>query len=114
MDIQLILKGLFAVITVGLGVGAMIKPLAIRSFTGLDVSGPRGVTEIRAVLGGAFIGLGAAPLALNDPVAYQMLGIVYLVIGVVRLIGMIIDKSMVSSNIVSVGYEALAGFILIL
>ena len=114
MDIQLILKGLFAVITVGLGVGAMIKPLAIRSFTGLEVSGPRGVTEIRAVLGGAFIGLGAAQLVLNDPVAYQMLGIVYLVIGVVRLIGMIVDKSIVSSNIVSAGYEALAGFILIL
>ena len=104
MDILLILKGLFAVITVGLGVGAMIKPHAMRSFTGLEVSGPRGVTEIRAVLGGAFIGLGATPLALNDPVTYQMLGIVYLVIGVVRFIGLNKHKKKVSTKIVSVGY----------
>lgn len=114
MDITIILKIAFAVITVVIGLVGLFRPLAIRGFTGLEVSGSRGITEIRAVLGGAFIGLGVAPLILNDPVGYQMLGLVYLVIGASRLIGMVVDKSIVPSNIVSIGYEAVAGIVLIL
>jgi hypothetical protein len=78
------------------------------------VNGGRGVTEIRAILGGFFIGLGAAMLILNDPVAYLMMGIAYLVVAGVRTISMFIDKSVVQSNVVSVITELILGIILVL
>jgi hypothetical protein len=72
MTILQILKILSAVGTIVIGFYALIRPLAIKGFTGLDVTGPRGVTEIRAVMGGAFIGLGLGALLLALPAAYQV------------------------------------------
>jgi hypothetical protein len=40
-------------------------PQSVTGFTGLSPESSRGITEIRAVLGGAFVGLGAAPLILR-------------------------------------------------
>lgn len=88
--------------------------MVVRDFTGLEVSGPRGITEIRAVLGGAFIGLGASPFILNTQAAFQMLGITYLMIGAVWAVTMVIDKSIVRSNIVSLLIEIGLGILLIL
>ena len=109
-----ILKIGVAIATILTGMVSLFWPLRIRGFTGLDVIGGRGVTEIRAVLGGFFIGLGAAVIFLNDPAAYQTLGIAYLVVAVVRTISMFVDKSVVQSNIISVIAEVVFGGILIL
>jgi len=110
----LILKYLAVIATILTGAVSLIWPLRVRGFTGLEVVGGRGVTEIRSILGGFFIGLGAAVLLLNDPIAYQTLGITYLVVAVVRTISMFVDKSVVQSNIISVIAEVILGVILIL
>jgi hypothetical protein len=110
----LILKYVAAIATILTGAVSLIWPLRVRGFTGLEVVGGRGVTEIRSILGGFFVGLGAAVLLLNDPIAYQTLGITYLVVAVVRTISMFIDKSVVQSNIISVIAEVILGVILIL
>jgi len=110
----LILKYVAAIATILTGAVSLFWPLRIRGFTGLDIVGGRGVTEIRSILGGFFIGLGAAVLLLNDPAAYQTLGIAYLVVAVVRTISMFVDKSVVQSNIISVIAEVIFGVILIL
>ena len=114
MTILEILKIVAGVATILTGLFSLIWPLRVQGFTGLEVAGGRGVTEIRAILGGFFIGLGAAVLLLNDPVAYQTLGIAYLVVAVVRTISMFVDKSVVQSNIISVIAEVILGVILIL
>lgn len=114
MAVLQILKIVVAIATILTGIISLFWPLQIRGFTGLDVIGERGVTEIRAVLGGFFIGLGAAVLILNTPAAYQTLGIAYLVVAVVRTISMFVDKSVVQSNIISVIAEVAFGVILIL
>jgi len=114
MEFLGVLQIIAAILTIITGLVSMIRPLAVRGFTGLEVSGPRGITEIRAVLGGAFIGLGAAPLILGGQATFQMLGIVYLVIGAVRAITMFIDKSVVKSNIISLLAEIVFGVLLIL
>jgi hypothetical protein len=54
---------------------SLVKPLSVRAFTGLEVAGPCGITEIRAVLGGFFIALGAAPLFFKSPDRFLMLGL---------------------------------------
>jgi hypothetical protein len=66
------------------------------------------------VLGAFFIALGAVPLIFNEPAAYQMLGIAYLVVALVRTASMIIDESVVQSNIISVVVEVICGVILVL
>lgn len=76
--------------------------------------GPRGITELRAVLGGFFIALGAVPLITGAPETYLMLGIAYLVVGVVRTVSMLVDRSVMLSNTISVIFELVFGVILVL
>jgi hypothetical protein len=114
MMILTILKIIAAIGTIATGLVSLIRPTAVTGFTGLSVTGPRGITEIRAVLGAFFVALGATPLLLNVPAAYQMLGIAYLVVGFVRLVSMIVDKSVVQSNVISLIVEVIFGVILVL
>lgn len=109
-----ILKIIAAVGTIITGLVSLIWPRSVTGFTGLSPSGPRGVTEIRAVLGAFFVGLGVAPLILRKPATYQMLGITYLIVAVVRTVSMILDRSIERSNIISVVVEIIFGVILVL
>ena len=113
MTVLDILQIIAAVITVATGLLSFVLPRSVQGFTGLNVSGPRGITEIRAVLGGAFIALGAVPLLTRTPEAFRMLGIVYLVIGATRIVGMILDKSLERSNIISLAVEIVFGGVLV-
>jgi hypothetical protein len=83
-------------------------------FTSLEAAGPRGVTEIRAVMGGVFIGAGLAPLLLGVNPAYQMLGIMYLAIALIRGTSMALDKSVMKSNVISLVVEFVFGVLLVL
>ena len=108
------LQVIAALATIATGLVSLIWPRAVQGFTGLDVSGSRGITEIRAVLGGFFVALGAAPLILDAEAAYQMLGIAYLVVALTRAVSMFVDKSVVQSNIISLVVEVIFGVILVL
>lgn len=109
-----ILQIIAAVGTILTGLVSLFKPESVTGFTGLRPEGGRGITEIRAVLGGFFIALGAAPLLLNSPIAYMMLGIAYLVVALVRGISMFVDKSISQSNIISLIVEIIFGAILVI
>lgn len=109
-----VLQIIAAIATILTGLVSLLKPTAITGFTGLQPMGRRGITEIRSILGGLFIALGAVPLVLNSPVAYLMLGITYLAIGVVRAISMFMDKSIVQSNVISLAVEIIFGIILVI
>ena len=114
MTLLEILKIAVGIATILTGLVSLIWPLRVRGFTGLDVKGGRGVTEIRAILGGVFVGLGGAVIILNEPAAYTTLGITYLVVAAVRTISMFIDKSVERSNVISVITEVIMGIILVL
>ncbi len=110
-----ILKIISCIGTVATGLLATLRPSVVPGFTGLETTGPRGVTEIRSIFGGLFIGLGAFPLIVAAPVAFQMLGVMYLAIAVVRLVSMVLDGSLTeSSNIISLAIEVLLGVILVI
>jgi hypothetical protein len=114
MTILEILKIVAAIGTIVTGAVSLVWPRKIKGFTGLEAPGPRGVTEIRAILGGFFVALGISPLLLGAPETYQMLGITYLVVAGVRGVSMVIDKSIESSNIISLVVEIVFGVILVL
>ena len=109
-----ILKIIVAIATIATGMLSLVKPEAVYAFTGLRAEGGRGITEIRAILGAFFIGLGVMALVYRAPQPYAMLGVTYLLTGVVRLIFMFVDQSVVQSNIISVIVEVIFGIILVL
>ena len=108
-----ILQYIGCALTVLVGLLSLVAPERTVSFTGLAPQGGRGVTEIRAILGGLFIALGVAPFFLGD-VAYMVLGVSYLAVGIVRLISIFLDKSGNSSNWISLAFEFIFGLILVL
>jgi hypothetical protein len=113
MSFLQILKIIAAIATIATGVFSLLRPRAITGFTGLQPTGPRGITEIRAVLGAFFVALGAAPLFLGAPSAYRMLGIAYLAVGAVRAVSMVADGSIMRSNTISLVVEVILGLVLV-
>ncbi len=118
MIFLLVLKAIAAIGTAATGLLALVKPTAIYSFTGLVAEGARGISEIRSIFGGLFIALGIAPFIFgvntqNAQVAFQVLGMGYLAIGLVRLVSIFLDKSYASSNWISLAIEIVFGIILI-
>ena len=114
MNFLKILQIIAVIATVLTGMVSLIWPRNVQGFTGLTAPGGRGITEIRSILGALFIGLGIAVFLLGTSEVYQMLGIMYLAIGVVRAVSMVIDKSIEQSNIISVVVEIIFGIILVL
>jgi len=109
-----ILKIVAAVITIGTGLLSLLKPTAVYGFTGLTAEGGRGITEIRAILGGLFIALGGAVLYFQMRETYAVLGIMYLFVALVRLVSIFVDDSAEQSNIISLISEIIPGIILVL
>lgn len=113
MSFVIVLKMIAALATTATGLLALVSPTAIYGFTGLYTDGPRGISEIRSIFGGLFIGLGIAPLFLGEK-AYVMLGVVYLAIAAARAFSIVFDKSTAQSNLISLAIEIVLGIILIL
>jgi len=109
-----VLQLIAVIATILTGLVSLINPLGVQGFTGLTASGGRGITEIRSILGGLFIGLGIAAFLLGTRETYQMLGIMYLAIGLVRFVSIFLDKSSTQSNWISLAVEIIFGVILLL
>ena len=114
MSFLSILKIIASIGTVATGLLSLVKPRSVYGFTGLRTEGGRGITEIRAVLGGLFVALGAVPLVYRQDLPYMMLGVGYLTVGFIRLIFMFVDKSVVKSNLISLAVEIIFGVILVI
>lgn len=108
-----VLKIIGAVGTIITGVISLIRPLSVTGFTGLKPDGARGLSEIRAVLGGLFIASGAAVLYLNEPAAYKTLGFAYLGTGLARLVSIFLDQARDTSNIISLAWEIFFGLVMV-
>ena len=113
MNIGMILKVIAALATAATGLLAFVKPASTYGFIGLNATGVRGVSEIRAIFGGLFIALGLAPLFLGAT-AYQMLGLGYLAIAVARTVSIVFDKSYAQSNLISLAIEIVFGVMLVI
>jgi hypothetical protein len=110
-----ILKIIGCIGTIGTGLLAALRPSVVPGFTGLETTGPRGITEIRSIFGGLFIGLGVFPLIVGAAATYHMLGVAYLAIGAARVVSMLVDGSLKeSSNLISLAAEVVFGVILVL
>ncbi len=109
----IVVKNAICVLTAATGAFSLVVPNSTVNFTGLQPVGGRGISEIRAVLGGLFVALGLSPILLKGD-TYTMLGWAYLAIALVRLISIFADGSSVQSNWISLAVEVVFGIVLIL
>ena len=109
-----ILKYVAVAVTLLTGLYSLLQPKKIKGFTGLEASSPRAITEIRAVMGGTFIGLGVAALLFPVREVYLTLAIAYAAIAVLRAISMVVDRSMERSNWISLASEIVLILFLVL
>jgi hypothetical protein len=109
-----VLQILAVVGTILTGLFALLAPTRIEGFTGIQPTGGRGITEVRAIFGGLFIGLGLAAFLLDQTVSFPLLGWMYLAIAAVRAVSMLPDKSVKRSNLISLVVEIVFGVILVL
>jgi hypothetical protein len=109
-----VLKWIAAAGTALTGLVLTVRPQVVTNFTGVEALSKRGMTEIRAIFGGLFIGLGLAPLIFNSPEMYLLLGYAYLAAAVVRAIGIVIDRSGNGTNYITLLVEAAFGIVLVL
>jgi hypothetical protein len=114
MDALKIFQIIAVILTIVTGLVSLLWPRSVFGFTGLTAADGRGITEIRSILGGVFIGLGIAVFVLGTRETYQMLGITYLAIAVVRAVSIFVDKSSVQSNWISVATEIVLGIMLVI
>jgi len=113
MPIMFWIKVIVAVATMAFGAMSIVSPAAAERFTGLAATGPRGVSEIRAVLGGLFVGLAIAVLIYRTSTAFGTLGIGYLAIGFVRAASIFADRAPTTTNWLSLAFEVVFGILLL-
>jgi len=113
-NILAILKYLAVLVTLATGIISLFWPRKIKGFTGLEASSPRALTEIRAVMGGTFIGLGLAALLIPTPEVFRTLGLAYAAIAVIRAISMFVDHAVERSNVISLVSEIILVVMLVL
>ncbi len=109
-----VLQFIAIIVTIAIGLFSLLAPTRIEGFTGIKSIGGRGVAEIRAVFGGVFIGMGIAALLLDKSIAYPMFGIIYLTLGLIRVVTVFLDKSRESSNLISIASELVFGVLFLL
>jgi len=109
-----ILKYVAVAVTLVTGLISIFWPGSIQGFTGLVASSPRATSEIRAVMGGVFVGLAVAVVLFRTPEAFKMLGIAFAAIALVRGISIVVDHAAVQSNLISLASEIVLALILIL
>jgi hypothetical protein len=109
------LKSIAAAATVLSGIVSLFWPRrVVFLLTGLRSAGARGVTEIRAVQGGLFMGLGGAVLLSREPLAWRLLGLGYVGIASARTASMFADRTFDRTNVANLAAEVAAALILLL
>jgi hypothetical protein len=114
MNLISIVKIAAAALTILSGLWRLVEPKKSMGFTGLKAATPRGVTELRAVPGGMFIGLGIAALIFPTPAVYKALAITYAVMAVIRIVSIAADKSLDKPNGINLAFDTIMAIVLFL
>lgn len=112
----MVLDILAALINIGFGVFALLKPALVATASGFKLT-KRGTTELRIAFGGYFIGMGLAIILLSHPIASRAIGMAWLMAGVIRLVEYIYGKraEIVDQSFYAFwAFEVVVGVVLIL
>ncbi len=115
MTIIEIIQLVAAVVTAIFGVFALLRPQMLASAAGLRADSVRGAAEIRASWGGLFLGLGLAAIVLRTSDAYFVLGLSYGVTAGVRVINLLLDRSVFHPVVINIlAFEVISAVVCLL
>jgi Domain of unknown function (DUF4345) len=103
-----------AILITVLGIVGFLKPLMVAKLVGLRPSEPHGISEIRATLGGFFIGLGGFAMYSQNTVIYGAIGMGWVGAAIARVCSLVIDRKINKENIGGVFLEGGIGLLLLL
>ncbi|MBA3870091.1 MAG: DUF4345 family protein [Anaerolineae bacterium] len=96
------------------GIYALLRPYEVAAMAHLKADDSNGTAEVRISFGGLFVMMGIAPLVLNDPVAYQVVGLAFIGAFVTRLITLVVDHPQTDRLFVISGlFEVVVGLVLL-
>ena len=115
MTLEQLLNILACIALILFGAYAFVRPYETAQFAHLKPEDNNGEAEIRINFGGLFILMGVAPLVINEPAGYQVVGLALLGAFVTRLITLVTDHPQTSMSYVLSGvFELLVGLALFL
>lgn len=97
------------------GIYALLRPHDALQIAHMKPDDANGVAETRITFGGLFLMLGVAPLLLNDPAAYQVVGIALMGAFVTRMLTRLVDHPQTDRMFMLSGaFELVVGLVLLL
>ena len=115
MSLEQFLNVVACVALILFGLYALVRPFEAGQIAHIKPEDATGTAELRISFGGLSLMMGIAPLVLNDPAAYQVVGMVFLGAFVTRLATQAIDHPKVNSVFFLSGlFELLVGLALLL
>jgi len=99
-----------AVISLLLGLVAVLRPDLIQRFVSIRAIGKEGQSEIRATYGGFFIGIALYALFTQSATAFTVIGAGWLGAALIRLLTLL-QGAFSLKNLAGVGFEALVGWL---
>jgi Domain of unknown function (DUF4345) len=103
-----------AILMTILGIVGFLQPLMVAKLVGLTPSEPHGISEIRATLGGFFIGLGGFAVYSQNTVIYGAIGMGWVGAAIARVFSLVLDRKINKENIGGVFLEGGIGLLLLL
>jgi len=87
-----------ALVTLGLGLLGLVRPLAAAKLVGIEPIGTLGISELRASYGGLFAALGLCALVSQSPLVFDVLGLAWAGTAAGRVASMFLDRSFAPKN----------------
>ena len=97
------------VLSIVLGVGALVSPETLARQTGLAADGPLGRSELRALFGGVFIGIGIAALLLGSPAAHLVGAAAFLGGAAAKLLSAALERGVLPAALPGLLFDLVLG-----
>ncbi len=115
MSLEAFLNIVACILLILFGVYAIVQPYAAAELAHIKPDNATARAEIRTAFGGPSLAMGAGALILNQAAAYQVIGLVWLGIFVIRLISTYLDRPPLERTYILSGvFELVIGLILFL
>ena len=96
-------------LSIVLGVVALLSPETLARQTGLAADGPLGRSELRALFGGVFIGIGIAALLLGSPAAHLVGAAAFLGGAAAKLLSAALERGVLPAAVPGLLFDVLLG-----
>lgn len=108
------IAGLLGILAcLGLGLVGTFRPQLIMNGAGISTSTGHGQQELRALMGGTFLGIAVALLTIGSPDVYRVAAYAFFGVVVAKLYGQVVDKPAVKNSVPGIVIDLVLGLLLL-